>query len=170
MAGSIIFAGLMVVGANIRIPLQPVPITLQTLFVLLSGSILGRAFGPLSGAFYLLFGLAGLPVFAQGIIGTAAFVGPTGGYLVGFLIAPLVIGFLIKKSDSTGWTILFFAIGSIIILSCGCIHLSLFYTSTIGDTLRVGFLPFLPGELLKIAAASSIYKSYVAILRYRSSR
>jgi biotin transport system substrate-specific component len=168
--GSLFFAGLFIVGAYIRIPLQPVPVTLQTLFVLLAGAVLGRGFGALSGMFYLTMGFAGLPVFAGGAAGAALFAGPTGGYLIGFIITPMIVGYLINKRSTPGWNLFVFSVGTLMILLCGITYLTIAFTHNLGTSLRVGLLPFIPGDILKILAAASIYRSYVAIERYRSSR
>jgi biotin transport system substrate-specific component len=170
LLGSILFAGLFIVGAHIRIPLQPVPITLQTLFVLLAGAVLGRGYGALPGALYLSMGFAGLPVFAGGAAGAALFAGPTGGYLIGFILTPMIVGYLINRKRTAGWSVVVFSVGTLIILFCGITYLTAAFTHNVETSLRFGLLPFIPGDILKIFAAASIYKSYTAIRRYRSSR
>jgi biotin transport system substrate-specific component len=167
--GAIAFAGLTFLGANIRIPLQPVPITLQTMFVLLSGALVGSRCGTLSQVLYVGAGLFGLPVFAGAAAGLAVLTGPTGGYLAGFVVAPLFVGRLIKRSRRLWWQLLVFYLGSMIILALGVIHLSVFYTHDLKQALGVGYLPFIPGDVLKILAATSIYRSTTAILRYRKN-
>jgi len=168
--GSVLFTGLFIVGAYIRIPLQPVPVTLQTLFVLLAGAILGRGYGALPGILYLSLGFAGFPVFAGGAAGAALFAGPTGGYLIGFIVTPIIIGYLINRNSSRGWNLLVFSVGTAVVLFCGITYLTAAFTHNLETSLRVGLLPFIPGDILKIAAAASIYRSYVAIEHYRSSR
>lgn len=170
LAGSLLFAGLFIVGAYIRIPLQPVPVTLQTLFVLIAGAVLGRGYGALSGMLYLSMGFAGLPVFAGGAAGAALFAGPTGGYLIGFILTPFIVGSLMNMRTSTGWSLFVFSVGTLVILFCGTAYLTVAFTHNVGTSLRVGLLPFIPGDILKILAAASIYKSHLAIVRYRSSR
>ena len=165
-AGALLFAALTFVGAEIRIPLEPVPITLQTMFVLLAGAVLGSRFGPLAELFYVGFGAMGLPIFAGGAAGLGVIAGPTGGYLIGFLVAPVIVGRLIRRRDTLWWQAGTFFLGSLTILSLGVAHLTLFYTHDLLTSLRVGYLPFVPGDLLKIAAAVSIYRSWRA-LRYR---
>ena len=158
------------VGANIVIPLQPVPITLQTLFVLLGGAILGFGWGSLAQVFYVSMGVAGIPVFAGITSGASIAVGPTGGYLIGFVIAPLVVRSLIGRRESFWWQVLVFYLGSLTILSLGVTYLALFYTKDLGQALQVGYLPFIPGDILKILAAASIYRSYSALRRSRTQR
>ncbi|MFQ5511885.1 MAG: biotin transporter BioY [Candidatus Krumholzibacteriia bacterium] len=169
LLGALLFAGLTFVGANIRIPLQPVPITLQTLFVLLAGAFLGPRAGSLGQWFYVGFGALGLPVFAGSAAGWAVISGPTGGYLLGFLVAPVVVGRLVGRRTALWWPPLVFWLGSLTILSLGVAHLTVFYTHDLSRSLSVGYVPFVAGDLLKIVAASSIYRSYNA-LRHRRPR
>ncbi len=163
--GVVLFAGLTFVGTHIRIPLYPVPITLQTLFVLLAGALLGKRLGSLSQSVYLGLGAMGVPLFAGSLAGLGVLAGPTGGYLIGFAVAPLFVGSLIGRKTQTWWSILVFSSGALVILSMGVLHLTLFYTHNLADSLRVGCLPFLPGEILKVLAAVSIYRSYRGIRR-----
>jgi biotin transport system substrate-specific component len=164
------FAALTVVGANIVIPIEPVPITLQTLFVLLAGASIGAGWGSLSQWMYIALGVIGLPVFAGGAAGAAVLAGPTGGYLISFLIAPWVIGTLLRRSNRIGWQVFSFAVGKVVILTLGVAHLTLFYTHDLAQSLAVGVVPFLPGAAIKIAAAVSIHRSSQALVRHYRSR
>src|SRR5512133_2023281 len=92
------FALLTAMGAAIQIPIGPVPITLQVLFVLLSGLVLGSRMGALSQMEYLAIGFAGAPVFAGGKAGIVALLGPTGGYLVGFVVAAYLAGLIAERA------------------------------------------------------------------------
>ncbi len=160
------FAGLTVVGANIVIPIQPVPITLQTLFVLLAGASIGRGWGALSQALYLGAGALGLPVFAGGLSGAAVIAGPTGGYLVAFLVAPFVVGAVLRRSSSLAGQIVAFAAGTAVIFALGIAYLALTYTHDVGTALMAGLVPFIPGAVFKIAAAVSIHRSSQALVRH----
>src|SRR5512139_3692508 len=93
-----LMAALTAVGAYIYVPVGPVPIVLTTLFVLLSGLLLGGRWGLASMALYLLVGAIGIPVFAGGRGGFAHFLGPTGGYLFGYLLASWITGFISERS------------------------------------------------------------------------
>src|SRR5574341_1526984 len=98
--GVVAFVIMTALGAHVRIPLpfMPVPITLQTFFVHLAGATLGPALGPVSQALYVLAGAAGLPVFAGGTGGLAYLVkGATTGYLLGFVVATALVGWLIRQ-------------------------------------------------------------------------
>ncbi|MDH4038133.1 MAG: biotin transporter BioY [Candidatus Krumholzibacteria bacterium] len=168
---ALLFTGLTVVGANIVIPMRPVPITLQTLFVLLAGAAIGRGWGSLSQAFYVGLGALGLPVFAGGAAGPAILAGPTGGYLASFLVAPLVVGAMLRRSSGLAWQIAAFTVGTVVIFAFGVAFLSLTYTHDIRQALMVGLVPFLPGAVFKIAAATSIHRSSQALVRhYRRGR
>jgi biotin transport system substrate-specific component len=93
-----LMAALTAVGAYVHIPLGPVPIVLQNLFVLLAGLLLGSRWGAISIGIYLLVGAIGIPVFAGAKGGIAHFMGPTGGYLFGFLLASYITGYISNTS------------------------------------------------------------------------
>ncbi len=170
IALSLAFAGLTALGANIVIPLQPVPITMQTLFVLLAGASIGRGWGSSSQMIYVGIGAAGVPFFAGGASGAGILAGPTGGYLIAFMLAPLVVGTLLRRSSRLGWQIAAFSAGEVLILALGVAHLALFYTHALGQALAVGLLPFLPGAVFKITAAVSIHRSSQALIRHYRRR
>lgn len=170
LALSAAFAGLTVIGANIVIPLEPVPVTMQTLFVLLAGASIGAGWGTISQWIYVGLGAAGLPLFAGGASGAGVLAGPTGGYLLSFLVAPWVIGTLLRRSNRIGWQVFSFAVGKMVILTLGVAHLTLFYTHDLGRSLAVGVAPFLPGAVIKITAAVSIHRSSQALVRHYRSR
>lgn len=144
------FSGLLALSSQVAIPLPftPVPVTLQTLAVLLAGMVLGSKRGAMSVLVWLAAGLLGMPVLASGAF--------TGGYLVGFVAAAALVGVLAERGwDRTPLTsIAAMTLGTVVILACGAIWLGAFvgYSNAIVQ----GVLPFLPGDALKIAAAFSI--------------
>jgi len=155
-----LMAALTTAGAYLSIPIGPVPIVLQNLFIFLSGLLLGPVWGTASVGVYLLAGILGLPVFAGGIGGIGRFAGPTGGYLLGFLPAVCVIGFISNVSKTNVVRDLLAMIcGSLIIYACGLSWLKILTNMTLGKTLAVGMYPFLPGDALKMAAAVPIAKA-----------
>ncbi len=163
-ASTLTLATLTWVGAHIVIPLQPVPITMQTLFVLLAGALGTRARGVTSQALYVAAGALGLPVFAGGAAGWAVLAGPTGGYLVGFALAPLVVATLLDRRESVAWQAGVFTLATLVIFALGVAHLALFHTGgRLGAALAVGFVPFVPGAIFKIVAATSIARSWRAL-------
>jgi biotin transport system substrate-specific component len=99
LGGSLLLA----VSAKVQVPFYPVPMTLQTLVVLLLGAALGARLAAASVALYLIEGLAGLPVFAGAIAGPVYMAGPTGGFLVGFLVAAALIGFAADRRWDRSW-------------------------------------------------------------------
>ena len=96
--GVVFFILATALGAYIRIPVHgsPVPITLQTFFVLLAGAVLGKKLGFYSQAGYLLAGISGLPMFQGTSLGISYLLGPTGGYLIGFMACAFITGFIIS--------------------------------------------------------------------------
>jgi biotin transport system substrate-specific component len=142
--------------AQVRIPLPftPVPITGQTFAVLLTGIALGSRRGSVSMLFYLILGVVGLPVFAGSTSGLAILAGPTGGYLVGFICAAWVVGRLaernLDRSFRSIWLV--FLIGEVVIYLFGLPWLSLYVG--VERVFIAGFLPFLPGDIVKLAAAT----------------
>ena len=161
-----LLAALTAAGAYLAIPIGPVPIILQNLFVLLSGLLLGSKWGLASVAVYLLAGACGLPVFAGGTGGIGRIVGPTGGYLSGYLPAVWVIGFITEKTGCRAvFDVIAMICGSIIIYACGITWLKVLTGMTLTKTLTVGMYPFLPGDALKIAAAVPIAKALRPVIR-----
>lgn len=147
---------LVALSAQIAIPLPftPVPVTAQTLAVLLIGAVLGSARGALAILTYLAEGAVGLPVFAGGKAGLAWLAGPTGGYLIGFVLAAFVTGYLAeRKWDRNIFTsFLAMLIGNVIIFIFGLLVLQ----SYVGmdNVLALGFYPFLVGDIVKLALAT----------------
>lgn len=154
---SVIFISL---GAFVRIPLAftPVPITLQTFFVLLSAAFLGRRLSAVAQSGYVLLGAAGLPVFTGVVGGLAYFISPTAGYLFGFILAGLFVAEFIKCAKNNLFAVLaVFLIGTIIILLCGVLWLKISLGIPLVKALTIGFVPFIPGDTLKAVAATLIY-------------
>lgn len=159
-AGGVVgFALLTAVGAQIAIPLPgtPVPITLQTLFVLLAGITLGARLGTASMVLYLLLGSVGYHVFALGHWGLSPVFGATGGYLMGFALAQPVIGALARPGRQQ-WRRVFAAVvvGNLIIFAAGLVWLSLWLGSGLWETLAMGLFPFVPGLAAKTLLATTV--------------
>jgi len=156
-----LFAALTAIGSYIFIPLplSPVPITLQLLFTLLAGGILGKKLGLLSQLLYLFMGAIGLPVFAGGTGGLGIFFGPTGGYLIGFLPAAYLAG---MGNDKFRIKLLFLIGGLCTLYICGMIGLIIFAGLDIKSALSTGILPFIPGDLFKVLVAGYIISKFPA--------
>jgi biotin transport system substrate-specific component len=152
-----LFSALISVGAYLSIPIGPIPIVLQNLFVLLSGLLLGSRWGFATVSVYLLAGAVGLPVFAGGLGGIGRILGPTGGYLVGYLPAVWIVGILSNKWGPRAVSdVAAMILGSIMIYACGVTWLKHITGMTLMKTIAVGVFPFLLGDALKIAAAVPI--------------
>lgn len=161
---TLIFALLTAVGAWIEIPTKPVPFTLQTFFVLLSGAILGARLGFISQIIYLTFGIIGLPVFSGFSAGLMKLIGPTGGYLLSFPIAAFIVGYLLSKSKSYFWIVVSVMVGMLIIFLLGTLYLNFVYFNDFGKAFSYGFLIFSWWDALKVIAVSSIYRKFHKLL------
>lgn len=157
--------------AQVRVvlPWSPVPITLQTFVVLLSGVVLGRKWGAISQALYLGIGALGMPWFTGYGSGLQALAGPTGGYLTGFILAALLIGYFTDtciKSRSFFYMLgLMVFANFIIIYGLGIAQLSLYLSWVKGVEVNlfslfwIGVIPFIPGDLTKAIAAAVIART-----------
>jgi biotin transport system substrate-specific component len=155
-----LLAALTAVGSYIAIPIGPVPIALQSLFILLAGLLLGKVWGAVSVGIYLIAGLFGLPVFAGGTGGAGRFFGATGGYLIGFLPAVYITGLISGKRKNRALTDVFAMIcGSAIIYIFGVSWLKIVTGMELKKAVYVGMLPFLPGDAVKIASALFIARA-----------
>lgn len=156
-----VFALLTAVGAQIEIPHQPVPFTLQTFFVLLAGALLGKEKGAMSQLLYLALGAIGLPLFSQFGFGVARLLGPTGGYLLSFPVAAFVVGYLIHERKNFFWILISMFAGLFIVFSLGTVQLYLVYFQSWSDAFINGFLIFSWWDVVKLTAAASIYHQIV---------
>ena len=158
------FALLTWAAARISVPLPftPVPGTLQTLAVLLAGGLLGARAGAASQMAYLFMGLAGLPVFALPGAGPAYFLGPTGGYLIGFVVAAWTTGSLLRRLHRFGvWGAgAAFLGGGMAVHACGLAWLSVFMGGP-GAAWRAGTMPFLLFDLAKVMVATGIQAGFL---------
>jgi biotin transport system substrate-specific component len=153
MGGSFLIALL----AQISIPLgfTPVPLTLQTLGVLLIGGVLGRKKGTWAVLAYLSQGAMGLPFFAGGTSGLSALMGPTGGYFLGFIVATSLVGYLLERGpkEKLSYSISTMCVGAFCILFFGALWLS-FFVGGMQMAIALGVIPFLLGEGIKVVTAA----------------
>jgi biotin transport system substrate-specific component len=160
-----LMAALTAVGAYIYVPIGPVPIVLSTLFVLLSGLLLGSRWGLASMCLYLLVGAIGIPVFAGGKGGLAHFLGPTGGYLFGYLLASLLTGMISERSHGNSiWEMIAVIIGSLAIYGFGVPWLKMVTQMSWSKALLVGMVPFLIGDAVKATVALILARAVRPIL------
>lgn len=161
------FAGLTGLAAQIRIPLPftPVPITLQTFAVLLAGVVLGLRTGALSQALYVGIGLAGVPWFQGAGAGLGHLLGPTGGYLVGFVAAAAVVGWLTGRSSRfrrLPALLVVLGFGNLLIYAVGLPWLYGWVAAVQGyppgllELLTLGLFPFVLGDLVKLGGAAAV--------------
>lgn len=145
---------LLAVSAQIQVPFIPVPMTMQTFVVLMIGATCGWRLGGATMIAYLAEGAVGLPVFAKFGAGAAVLVGPTAGYLAGFVLAALVTGYLSERGfgRNLASAAVSFIAGTVIIFACGLAYL----TSLIGIEAAIthGLLPFIYSEPTKVALAT----------------
>jgi biotin transport system substrate-specific component len=153
LAASLLLAAL----AQIEIPLPftPVPITGQTFGVLLIGAALGSRRGPASILLYIAEAAAGLPFFAGGASGLRVLTGATAGYLVGFVVATIAVGWLAERGleRNVRTSVLPFLAGTVIIYACGVAWLSVLLGS-FTKAIALGIVPFIAGDAVKLIAAS----------------
>ena len=153
IAGGSLFIALL---AQISFNIGPVPITGQTLAVLLIGALFGSRRGALTVLAYLGQGVMGLPVFAGGMAGPAVMVGPTAGYLVGFVFAAFVVGLLAERGWDRGVlsTAVAMVIGNLVIYAFGILWLSTLIG--LSAAITAGLLPFIMGDIIKIGIATAL--------------
>jgi biotin transport system substrate-specific component len=146
---------------TVPVPLSPVPMTLQPLAVLAVGGILGAGAGAAALVLYLALGLLGLPVFAGGSAGLIHLLGPTGGYLLAFPMAAAVTGLITDRTRHaaplrrTAGVLMGCAVGMVVIHAGGVAQLAALGGNP-ALAFRVGFVPFLTGDLLKVGLAAAV--------------
>ncbi len=155
-----ILAGTLFIASSARmaipLPFSPVPVTGQTLAVLLMAVLLGSHRASLCALTYLAEGAVGYPVFARGAAGVAHLLGPTGGYLFGFVAAAYAVGLLAERGWDSRYSTAFLAMlaGNVIIYLFGLPWLAVFVGWE--RTLALGLLPFIPGDVAKLLVATAL--------------
>ena len=150
-----LFAALTAVCSQLAIPIQPVPINLALLSVYIAGGLLGGGMGAASQAVFLLIGVVGVPVFAGFRGGVQALVGPTGGYLIGYVAAAFVTGVIVKRLGAKPLKIaLACAVGMAACYALGTAWYCVQSGTPALAALSTCVFPFLPGDAVKIAAAA----------------
>ncbi|PWL52559.1 MAG: biotin transporter BioY [Clostridium cadaveris] len=139
------------------IPFTPVPINLATLGVFLCGSILGAKYGALSQIVYVLLGLIGLPVFSGFSSGAGILMGPTGGYIIGYVFVALCTGLLTDKLPKKfSYYIVSMAIGLMVCYAFGTVWFMYLTKASLGKALTACIIPFIPRDIFKIIVASIV--------------
>jgi len=150
------FVALIAAGSWISIPLPPVPLTLQTLFILLAGIVMKR-YAVIPVALYVLLGAAGLPVYHNGTAGLGVLLGPTGGFLLGFIPAALIVG-LAYEHESPKPQIAGLIAATSVTYTFGVAWLVYSASLSLPQAILVGVAPFAVGEVVKVAAAYAVGK------------
>lgn len=166
-------AGLVAIAAQLTVPLWPVPITGQTLAVLVVGSVLGAVRGALSMVLYAVLGIVGLPVFGDAAHGLGVVAGPTGGYIIGFVGAAALTGWLAQRSwdHKLLGACLSFGAGTLVTFAIGLPWLSAVLGLNLEQTLAAGLYPFLIGGVIKaLLAAGFIRLAWFGIGRSNGRR
>lgn len=169
LGGALLTAG----AAQVSVPIWPVPITGQTLAVLLVGSALGARRGALSMLVYALLGVVGLPVFAGGSAGVGVLVGPSGGYIVGFVAAATLVGWVAERFGDRPLrnALLSFALGTVVTFVAGMAWLAVALGLDLQQTLQYGLYPFVLGGVVKtLVGAGVISLGWTAALRSATRR
>jgi biotin transport system substrate-specific component len=168
---ALVLAGALFVAAAaqvaIPLPFTPVPITGQTFAVLLVGASYGARLGLLTLVLYWLLGLAGAPFYAEGLSGWETFMGPTGGYLIGFMLAAAVTGFLAERRWDRRFSTSVSAMltGSVLIYACGLPWLAAEIDAGLQGTLEAGLYPFVVGDVLKLYLAGLLLPAAWRLVR-----
>jgi biotin transport system substrate-specific component len=146
----------LIVSAKVQVPFYPVPMTLQTLAVLTLGALFGARLAAATVSLYLGEGLIGLPVFAGAAAGPAYLIGPTGGYLLGFLLAAALVGWLAERGWTRGWLLAIAAmtLGHVVIFAAGFAWLALALGAA--KAWAVGVVPFFAATLAKTLLAAAL--------------
>lgn len=152
-----LFAALTAIGAQVQIPNQPIPFTLQTFFVLLSGAFLGPRNGFIAQLVYIAAGAVGLPVFSGASFGLVKLFGVTGGYLMSFPIAAAMVGYLVRVKKGYLWTIISMFLSLVVVFTAGSLYLNAVAIHDIQKAFASGFLIFSWWDIVKVSAAAAIY-------------
>ncbi|MEQ9096867.1 MAG: biotin transporter BioY [Phycisphaerales bacterium] len=159
MLGVPSFALLTAFGAHVAVPLPPdgVPMTLQTLFVVLAALCLGPRAGSMSMLLYIGAGVVGVPLFAEESVGLGVILGQTGGYIVGFLACQPVVGMIVKDRNGMprGWLAIVLAVlaAHMVVFAIGVPWLAIVRDFSLGRAIEGGMVPFLPGMVIKSVIA-----------------
>jgi len=156
MVFATLFTVLIIIGGYISfpIPLSPLPIVLSDFFAMLAGLFLGKKWGSASVGLFLFLGALGLPTFAGGKAGLVVLFGPTGGFLLGFLVSAFVVGLISGKGKpSLLKDFLALFLGNIFLYSVGVSWLKFILKLTWREGIALGFLPFIPGIIIKVVVS-----------------
>ena len=154
-AYSALFTALIIIGGyiSIPIPISPIPIVLADFFVMMAGLFMGYKWGAGSVMLYVFLGFVGLPIFAGGKAGLSVIVGPTGGFVFGYLLMAFLIGFISTRGKGSFIkNLAALIVGNISLYTVGILGLKISMDLSIGKAIAVGLFPFIIGIVIKVAA------------------
>ncbi len=151
-----LFAALTAICSQIAFDIGPVPLSFATFAIFVTGGMLGARYGTISQLVYVLIGAVGAPVFAHFTGGFSIVSGPTGGYIVGYVVAAFIIGLIVQKININIYVILPIAmlIGIIACYALGTVWFMYVTNRKLWDSLGLCVFPFIPGDIIKIALAT----------------
>lgn len=155
-----LFAAVIGIMSLISIPVQPIPLNMGMLGVLLAGGMLGKKYGTLSVIVYILLGLVGVPVFAGFRGGLGVLAGPTGGYIVGYVIIAFITGAICEKTRKMRYTVPFMALSVILCYGLGTVWYCHILQSDFVSAVTLCVLPFIPADIVKVILAAIVGKKY----------
>lgn len=157
MVFAALFAAVLCAVAPFTIPIGPIPLSLATLVIYLAASTLNWKYGTLAVVLYVLIGTVGLPVFSGPSGGVQKLVGPTGGFIIGYILCALVIGLIIDRLESKKWAYpAAMVLGTAVLYALGTAWFMVLMDATLVKALTLCVLPFLIGDAVKIVLASVI--------------
>ncbi len=157
MVFTALFAAIICIASPFTIPIGPVPLSLATLAIYIAASVLNWKYGTLAVILYILIGMVGLPVFSGFSGGVQKLVGPTGGFIIGYIPCALIIGLIVDKFELKKWAYpVSMVLGSILLYLCGTAWFIVVTKMTLAKTLMLCVVPFLIGDAVKIILASVI--------------
>ena len=148
-----VMTAIICVMGPLSLPIGPVPLSLGTLAIYFAVYVLGMKKGVIACLVYLLIGLVGVPVFAAFSSGPAKLLGPTGGYLIGYIFLALICGFVIDKTDNMAICFFGMLLGTAVLYMFGTAWLAYSAKMTFQKALAAGVLPFIAGDAAKIVIA-----------------
>ena len=157
MVVTAVMTAVICVLSPLSVPVGPVPISLATFAILLAVYLLGWKYGTIAVGLYLLIGLAGVPVFAGFQAGAARLVGPTGGYLIGYLPMALISGFFVSRFRGNLFLpVVGMVLETIVLYALGTAWMASQLEMTFSKALAAGVIPFIPGDIIKIVLVAVI--------------
>ncbi len=156
-----LFAAMTAIFTQLIIPIQPVPITLGTMAVMMAGAVLGAHYGALSMIIYVLLGAAGLPVFAMAHGGVGVLIGPGGGFILGYILTAFVVGWCTDRwGHSFRVLIPAMIAGCLTVYACGVAWFMGLTGASMWSAMVMCMFPFLPGDVVKVLLGAFLVSRY----------